>query len=109
MYSQYLQLAPLNVKYLKVEFIWLKNQGLEPSSKETIQVYMICFEKTGLEAGATFKTKAEITYLISKVQPKALAVIHFAYKLKVAFIQKILMHLSFSQTDKPYYFPELEF
>ena len=105
MYSQYLQLAPLNVKYLKVEFIWLKNQGLEPSSKETIQVYM----KKQAQAGATFKTKAEITYLISKVQPKALAVIHFAYKLKVAFIQKILMQLSFSQTDEPYYFLELEF
>ena len=30
-------------------------------------------------------------------------------KLKVAFIQKVLMHLSFPQTDKPHYFPELEF
>ena len=29
--------------------------------------------------------------------------------VKVAFIQKALMHLSFPQTDKPYYFPELEF
>ena len=31
------------------------------------------------------------------------------YQLKVAFIQKVLMHLSFPQTDEPYYFPELEF
>ena len=29
--------------------------------------------------------------------------------LKMAFIQKVLMHLSFPQTDKPHYFPELEF
>ena len=29
--------------------------------------------------------------------------------LKVAFIQKAWMNLSFPQTDKPYYFPELEF
>ena len=29
--------------------------------------------------------------------------------LKVAFIQKVLVHLSFPQTDEPYYFPELEF
>jgi hypothetical protein len=29
--------------------------------------------------------------------------------LKVAFIQKVLVHLSFPQTGKPYYFPELEF
>ena len=29
--------------------------------------------------------------------------------LKVAFIQKVLMHLSFLQTDEPYYFPELIF
>ena len=32
-----------------------------------------------------------------------------ATALKVALIQKVLMHLSFLQTDKPYYFPELEF
>ena len=31
------------------------------------------------------------------------------YLLKVAFIQKVLMYLSFPQTDKPYYFPGLEF
>ena len=30
-------------------------------------------------------------------------------QLKVDFIQKVLMHLSFPQTDEPYYFPELEF
>ena len=36
--------------------------------------------------------------------------LHFhAAKLKVAFIEKVLMHLSFPQTDKLYYFPELEF
>ena len=29
--------------------------------------------------------------------------------LKVAFIQKVLVNLSFPQTDEPYYFPELEF
>ena len=29
--------------------------------------------------------------------------------LKVAFIQKVLMHLSFPQTDKPHYYPEHEF
>ena len=29
--------------------------------------------------------------------------------LKVAFIQKVLIHLSFPQTDEPHYFPELEF
>ena len=29
--------------------------------------------------------------------------------LKVAFIQKVLMHLSFPQTDEPYYISELEF
>ena len=29
--------------------------------------------------------------------------------LKVAFIQKVLMHLSFPQTDKSHCFPELEF
>ena len=29
--------------------------------------------------------------------------------LKVAFIQKELMRLSFLQTDEPNYFPELEF
>ena len=29
--------------------------------------------------------------------------------LKVAFIQKVLMPLSFPQKDEPYYFPELEF
>ena len=29
--------------------------------------------------------------------------------LKVAFIQKGLMRLSFLQTDEPNYFPELEF
>ena len=29
--------------------------------------------------------------------------------LKVVFIQKGLMRLSFLQTDKPNYFPELEF
>ena len=29
--------------------------------------------------------------------------------LKVAFIQKLLIHLSFPQTAKPHYFPELEF
>ena len=29
--------------------------------------------------------------------------------LKVALIQKVLMHLSFPQTDKLYYFPELKF
>ena len=39
----------------------------------------------------------------------AAAVCAAAYILKVAFIQKILMHLSFPQTDEPYYFPELEF
>jgi hypothetical protein len=32
-----------------------------------------------------------------------------AAQLKVAFIQKVLMHLSFPQTDEPYFFPELEF
>ena len=31
-----------------------------------------------------------------------------ATALKVAFIQKVLMHLSFLQTDKPYYFLELK-
>ena len=31
------------------------------------------------------------------------------YLLKVAFIQKAWMNLSFLQTDKPHYFPELEF
>ena len=31
------------------------------------------------------------------------------YKLKVAFIQKGLMNLSFPQKDKPNYFPELKF
>ena len=30
-------------------------------------------------------------------------------ELKVAFIQKGLMRLSFLQTDEPNYFPELEF
>ena len=30
-------------------------------------------------------------------------------QLKVAFIQKAWMNLSFPQTDKPHYFPELEF
>jgi hypothetical protein len=29
--------------------------------------------------------------------------------LQVAFIQKVWMNLSFPQTDKPHYFPELEF
>ena len=29
--------------------------------------------------------------------------------VKVAFIQKILIHLSFPQTYEPYYFPDLEF
>ena len=29
--------------------------------------------------------------------------------VKVAFIQKAWMNLSFLQTDKPHYFPELEF
>ena len=29
--------------------------------------------------------------------------------LKVAFIKKVRMHLSFPQTEKPYYFPEIEF
>jgi hypothetical protein len=29
--------------------------------------------------------------------------------IKVAFIQKAWMNLSFPQTDKPHYFPELEF
>ena len=29
--------------------------------------------------------------------------------LKVAFIQKVLVHLFYPQTDKPNYFPELEF
>ena len=29
--------------------------------------------------------------------------------LKVPFIQKVLIHLLFPQTDEPYYFPELEF
>ena len=27
----------------------------------------------------------------------------------MAFIQKVQMHLSFPQTDEPFYFPELEF
>ena len=31
------------------------------------------------------------------------------FQLKVALFQKVLMHLSFPQTDEPYYFPELEF
>ena len=30
-------------------------------------------------------------------------------QLKVAFVQKVLIHLSFPQTDEPYYFPKLEF
>ena len=34
---------------------------------------------------------------------------HMKLLLKVAFIQKILMHLLFPQTDEPHYFPELEF
>ena len=29
--------------------------------------------------------------------------------LKMAFIQKVLVNLSFPKTDEPYYFPELEF
>ena len=29
--------------------------------------------------------------------------------VKMAFIQKVLIYLPFPQTDKPYYFPELEF
>jgi hypothetical protein len=33
----------------------------------------------------------------------------FQLWIKVAFIQKVLMHLSFPQTDEPDYFPELEF
>ena len=33
----------------------------------------------------------------------------FLYLLKVAFIQKAWMNLSFPQTDKPHYFPEFEF
>ena len=33
----------------------------------------------------------------------------FKLALKMAFIQKVLMHLSFLQTDEPHYFPELEF
>ena len=28
--------------------------------------------------------------------------------LKVAFIQRVLIHLSYPQTDEPNYFPELE-
>ena len=31
------------------------------------------------------------------------------FELKVAFVQKVLMHLSFPQTDKPHYFPKFEF
>ena len=34
---------------------------------------------------------------------------HFLRFLKVALCQKILMHLSFPQTGKPYYLPGLEF
>ena len=30
-------------------------------------------------------------------------------EINVAFIQKVLMQLSFPQIDEPYYFPELEF
>ena len=42
-----------------------------------------------------FRNLTKITELIAKV--------------KVDFIQRVPMHMSFPQTDKPYYFPELEF
>ena len=32
-----------------------------------------------------------------------------SFKVTVAFIQKLLMYLSFPQTGEPHYFPELEF
>ena len=38
-----------------------------------------------------------------------MAVSMLQYLVKVALIQKVLIHLSFPQTDEPYYFPELEF
>ena len=42
------------------------------------------------------KRKMDETFKIQNVDP-----------LKVAYIQKVLMDLSFPQTDKPSYFPEL--
>ena len=42
-----------------------------------------------------------------KKKPKATSVL--LLKIKVAFIQKGLMRLSFLPTDEPNYFPELEF
>ena len=59
--------------------------------------------------------KLEAAATVPLEQPdKDSRIVHFLNNplqqvLKVAFIQKVLMHLSFPQTDKPYYFPELEF
>ena len=51
-------------------------------------------------------------YFINNLEKQTEMLIIFYYfctfYLKVAFIQKVLMHLSFPQTDEPYYFPELE-
>ena len=59
--------------------------------------------------------KLEAAATVPLEQPdKDSRIVHFLNNplqqvLKVAFIQKVLMHLSFPQTDEPYYFPELEF
>ena len=59
--------------------------------------------------------KLEAAATVPLEQPdKDSRIVHFLNNplqqvLKVAFIQKVLMHLSFPQTDKPYYFPELKF
>ena len=61
------------------------------------------------------KEKLEAAATVPLEQPdKDSRIVHFLNNplqqvLKVAFIQKVLMHLSFPQIDKPYYFPELEF
>ena len=57
------------------------------------------------------KEKLEAAATVPLEQPdKDSRIVHFLNNplqqvLKVAFIQKVLMHLSFPQTDKPYYFP----
>ena len=61
------------------------------------------------------KEKLEAAATVPLEQPdKDSRIVHFLNNplqqvLKVAFIQKVLMHLSFPQIDKPYYFPELKF
>ena len=80
-----------------------------------ILVSMIKIPYLKLGGRASSKMTRRCCPAVPSIRPKAgWSIAHSAHPpftplLKVAFNQKVLMDLSFPQTDKPFYFPGLKF